>query len=112
MIALPAEKIQLFGIDLFDDDSLFPAFGKNSADRAAAVSTRNQKAIDGFLQRWVNQPYTILEEGTKVGCEVNFNKFFPKASSVKSVAEVVHDIAELNKKMVALDAALLELGVQ
>mgnify|MGYP000208219527 CR=1 FL=1 len=47
MIALPAEKIQLFGIDLFDDDSLFPAFGKNSADRAAAVSTRNQKAIDG-----------------------------------------------------------------
>lgn len=72
----------------------------------------NQSAIDGFLQRWVNQPYTILEDGTKVGCEVNFNKFFPKASTVKPVAEVVNGIVELNKKMVALDAALLELGVQ
>ena len=32
MIALPAEKIQLLSIDLFDDDALFPALSKNPAD--------------------------------------------------------------------------------
>ena len=72
----------------------------------------NQQAIDAFLQRWVAQPYTILEDGTKVGCEINFNKFFPKASNVKPVLDAVKDIAELNAKMAALDATLLELGVQ
>ena len=47
MIALPAEKIQLLSIDLFDDDALFPALSKNPAERTAAVSARNQKAVDG-----------------------------------------------------------------
>lgn len=72
-------------------------------------SVDNQQAIDDFLKRWVTQPYTI--EGFKVGCEINFNKFFPKASTVKPVADVLQELVALNAKLALLDATLLELGV-
>lgn len=91
--------------------SIQPVFTKDT-EVTPYSSADNQQAIDAFLQRWVTQPYSILAEGTKVGCEINFNKFFPKAASVKPVVDAVRDIVELNKKMAALDAALLELGVQ
>ena len=91
--------------------SIQPVFTKDT-EVTPYSQAGNQKAIDTFLQRWVTQPHTILTDGTKVGCEINFNKFFPKASSVKPVADSVKDIAALNKKMAALDATLLELGVQ
>lgn len=91
--------------------SIEPVFSKDT-EVTPYSQANNQQAIDAFLQRWVTQPYSILEDGTKVGCEINFNKFFPKASSVKPVEDAVNDIAELNAKMAALDATLLELGVQ
>lgn len=75
-------------------------------------SSDNQGAMDAFLKQWVTQPYALIEDGVKSGCEVNFNKFFPKKSEVKSVADAVNDLNEVNAKMRALDAQLAALGVK
>jgi type I restriction enzyme M protein len=60
----------------------------------------NKVFQDTFLDRWVKDPYVILDK--KVGCEVNFNRLFPKSGDNKTVAQVEADIA-------ALDAELLKL---
>lgn len=53
-----------------------------------------------FLGRWVKDPYVKLNES--VGCEVNFNRLFPKTAERKSVAQINAELAALDAQLEAL----------
>ena len=66
--------------------------------------TRNKANIDGFLETWTNEPYRINE--VRVGCEVNFNKIFPKVVERRPIQHVLEDLAALEREIVLLDARI------
>lgn len=62
---------------------------------------RNTALIDAFLARWVRDPYEIVGNPA-VGCEINFNRLFPKTSERKSLAQVNQELAEIDAQIAAL----------
>lgn len=69
---------------------------------------KNDKLIDDFLQKWVAEPWRKV--GGTLGCEISFNRTFPKQIDVPKTAEIikkVHDVeAELKQLETALEADL------
>ena len=59
-----------------------------------------QAAIDAFLGRWVRDPYEITQVQT--GCEINFNRLFPKTGERKSLAEINNMLADIDAQIAAL----------
>lgn len=57
-------------------------------------------AIDTFLSRWVKDPYSLRQVQT--GCEINFNRLFPKMGERKTLAEVNQAIADLDAAIARL----------
>jgi type I restriction enzyme M protein len=60
----------------------------------------NEDAIAAFMARYITKPFEYLEN--VVGVELNFNKVFYKPEKLRSVEEILGEIA-------LLDAALRDL---
>lgn len=70
----------------------------------ASDATANEKIIADFLAQWVKEPFERVAGGVKVGCEINFNKQFPKKSKVRPVKELLKKLDQLNAKSAKLEA--------
>lgn len=56
----------------------------------------NDSTINEFLDKWVHEPYRILER--KEGCEINFNKAFPKKIEMRKSSDILAELAALDKE--------------
>ena len=65
----------------------------------------NEKIIRDFLAAWVKEPFERVPNGVKIGCEINFNRQFPKKSEVRPVKELLKKLHKLNVKSAELEAA-------
>lgn len=65
--------------------------------------SKNEALIEEFLKEWVPEPCTRV--GSKLGCEINFNRVFPKPPRVASSAELSRKIVELGAEMAKLQAS-------
>lgn len=63
---------------------------------------KNKEAIQEFLTKWVRDPYEIRDE-PRVGCEINFNRLFPKGVSLRSTSAIMKELATIDVAMTALD---------
>ena len=70
---------------------------------ASDEATNNQLIAD-FLARWVHEPWCLL--GAKTGCEINFNRLFPKPIEVGSSKNILKAIAAVEEKMARLEAEI------
>jgi len=64
----------------------------------------NEKLIDDFLERWISEPWRIV--GGKVGSEINFNRVFPRKTSVRSNKAIMDDILAVEKAMARLESEI------
>lgn len=64
----------------------------------------NNNIIADFLARWVLEPWCL--HGTKTGCEINFNRAFPKQSDIRESEQILKDIADIDEQMILLDAEI------
>lgn len=56
----------------------------------------NEKIINEFLSKWVKEPHKILEK--KEGCEINFNKAFPKEIIMRKSSDILAEMEALDKE--------------
>ncbi|WP_322021748.1 MULTISPECIES: class I SAM-dependent DNA methyltransferase [unclassified Burkholderia] len=70
--------------------------------------SENDRFIEEFLNSWVREPRRRL--GQKLGCEINFNRFFPKRVHVPSSEELANELEILAREMTDLQAALEAVG--
>lgn len=61
-----------------------------------SVEEENEKIINEFLTKWVKEPHKILEK--KEGCEINFNKVFPKTIEMRKSSSILAELAALDKE--------------
>ena len=66
----------------------------------------NNQLIAGFLARWVHEPWCL--HGWKTGCEINFNRVFPKQSEIRASKEILKDIAAVEEEMARLEADIAD----
>jgi type I restriction enzyme M protein len=66
--------------------------------------TKNQKAIEAFMDKYIIKPFEYLEN--VIGVELNFNKVFYKPEKLREVTEIIDEIADLDKKLNDLEAEL------
>lgn len=64
----------------------------------------NNRLIEEFLDCWVREPRKRL--GQKLGCEVNFNRIFPKRASIASSERLAKELGVLAREMSALQKEL------
>ena len=64
----------------------------------------NNRLIADFLGKWVHEPWCL--HGAKTGCEINFNRVFPKQSNTRASKEILKDIAALDEDMARLEAEI------
>ena len=57
---------------------------------------KNETIINEFLDKWVKEPHKILEK--KQGCEINFNKAFPKKIEMRKSSDILNELAALDKE--------------
>lgn len=57
----------------------------------------NEFIINEFLSKWVKEPHKILEK--KEGCEINFNKAFPKKIEMRKSSDILAEIAALDREL-------------
>lgn len=69
----------------------------------SAIPENNEALIATFLRDWVPEPSTRI--ASKVGCEVNFNRVFPKPPRVVSSAELSKKIGQFGVEMAKLQAS-------
>lgn len=81
-------KIEAFISPLKEKDSEIVAFSSDGEI--------NEKNINEFLTKWVREPNKVIE--SKVGCEINFNKVFPKKIEVRKSSDILAEIAILDKE--------------
>lgn len=70
----------------------------------ASADDTNNRLIREFLSRWVQEPWCL--HGAKTGCEINFNRVFPKQSGIRSSKDILREIAAIEKKMAGLEAEI------
>lgn len=61
-----------------------------------SIEEKNEKIINEFLAKWVKEPHKILEK--KEGCEINFNKAFPKKIEMRKSSDILAELAALDKE--------------
>ncbi len=69
------------------------------------VETDNQAAIANFMSHYISKPFVYLEN--IVGVELNFNKIFYRAETLRPVNEILGDISNLDKVLISLEAEIL-----
>jgi type I restriction enzyme M protein len=70
----------------------------------ASDADANNQLIAAFLTRWVHEPWCL--HGAKTGCEINFNRVFPKVSDVRASTVILKDIAAIEAEMATLETAI------
>ena len=70
----------------------------------ASDADANNQLIAAFLNRWVHEPWCL--HGAKTGCEINFNRVFPKVSEVRASKDILKDIASIEAEMAALEVEI------
>lgn len=81
-------KIEVSLSPLKEKDSEITPF--NSEEKA------NEEIMTDFLAKWVKEPYKILDK--KEGCEINFNKAFPKKIEMRKSSDILAEIGELDEE--------------
>lgn len=81
-------KIEVFLSPLKEKDSEITPFDSEEE--------KNEKIINEFLAKWVKEPHKILEK--KEGCEINFNKAFPKKIEMRKSSDILAELAALDKE--------------
>lgn len=81
-------KVEVFISPLKEKDSEITPFD--------SVEEKNEKIINEFLTKWVKEPHRILEK--KEGCEINFNKVFPKKIEMRKSSDILTELAALDKE--------------
>lgn len=71
----------------------------------ASDADANNQLIAAFLNRWVHEPWCL--HGAKTGCEINFNRVFPKVSEVRASSEILREIAAIEAEMATLEAEIV-----
>lgn len=66
---------------------------------------KNKAAIAVFMAKYITKPFEYLEN--VVGVEINFNKVFYKPEKLRSVGDILGDIASLDQELGRLDQGLL-----
>lgn len=56
----------------------------------------NENIINDFLAKWVKEPHKVLER--KEGCEINFNKAFPKKIEMRNSRDILAEMEDLDKE--------------
>ena len=65
----------------------------------------NQSAIAAFMAKYITKPFEYLEN--VVGVEINFNKVFYKLDKLRSVEEILGEIAALDEKLKELEDLII-----
>jgi type I restriction enzyme M protein len=61
----------------------------------------NRAAIEAFMAKYITKPFEYLEN--VVGVEINFNKVFYKPEKLRSVEEILGEIAVLDQELKGLE---------
>jgi type I restriction enzyme M protein len=64
----------------------------------------NREAIAAFIAKYITKPFEYLEN--VVGVEINFNKVFYKPEKLRSVEEILEEIAALDEELKGLEEGL------
>lgn len=64
-------------------------------------ASKNSQLIQEFLTKWVKEPWKLF--GSKVGCEINFNRLFPKKTAIRSSEDILKELAEIDKEFKDLE---------
>lgn len=72
----------------------------------ASHADANNRLIAEFLNRWVHEPWCL--HGARTGCEINFNRVFPKISEVRASAEILKEIEAVEAEMAALEVEIVK----
>jgi type I restriction enzyme M protein len=64
----------------------------------------NQAAIEAFMAKYITKPFEYLEN--VVGVEINFNKVFYQPETLRSVEEILDEIAALDGELKGLEEGL------
>jgi type I restriction enzyme M protein len=65
---------------------------------------KNKAAIAAFMAKYITKPFEYLEN--VVGVEINFNKVFYKPEKLRSVGDILGDIASLDQELGKLEQGL------
>jgi type I restriction enzyme M protein len=65
----------------------------------------NEDAIAVFMARYITKPFEYLEN--VVGVELNFNKVFYQPEKLRSVEEILKEIAILDKELIILEKTIV-----
>jgi type I restriction enzyme M protein len=65
----------------------------------------NKAAIEAFMARYITKPFEYLEN--VVGVEINFNKVFYKPEKLRSVEEILGEIAALDEELRGLEQLII-----
>lgn len=83
------------------DINLVPVLTKDDEKiEYSPIEEENQAKIDAFMKKWVSEyssDYQLL--GNVVGIEINFNSVFPKKIEIRSTADILTDIAAIDKEL-------------
>ena len=60
----------------------------------------NEKNIHDFLEKWISDPVEICS--AKTGCEINFNRIFPKNTQRRGVLDIQSEIEAIDLQMATL----------
>lgn len=81
-------KVEVSLSSLKEKDSEITPFDSNKET--------NDKIINEFLDKWVKEPHKILDR--KEGCDINFNKAFPKKIEMRSSKDILAELVALDKE--------------
>ncbi|NMF57207.1 HsdM family class I SAM-dependent methyltransferase [Pseudanabaena yagii] len=66
----------------------------------------NREAIAAFMAKYITKPFEYLEN--VVGVEINFNKVFYKPEKLRSVEEILGEIASLDQELQKLEKLIID----
>ena len=107
MLAVKAKVAKAKGAEVLKVEvTLGPLKEKDTETTAySSAPEANETIIRDFLATWVKEPFERVPDGVTVGCEINFNKQFPKKSEVRPVKELLEELHRLNAKGAEQEAA-------
>lgn len=106
VLAVKAKVAKTGGAEILKVDvTLGPLKEKDTETTTySSDANANEKIIRDFLATWVKEPFERVAGGVKVGCEINFNKQFPKQSEVRAVKDLLAELHQLNARSAKLEA--------
>lgn len=107
VLAVKAKVAKAKGAEVLKVETTLGPLKEKDTETTAYASdpTKNEKIIRDFLATWVKEPFERVPDGITVGCEINFNKQFPKKSVVRPVKELLEELHKLNIKGAEQEAA-------